>query len=744
MADFKELIHGENTMIGDKGMTISGGQKQRISIARALYSQTDIVIFDDPLSAVDAHVSNKLFFEAVNGSLLKQRTRLFVTNQTQYLQHCDRVIYLKQGKIAAQGSPSEVISVMQADEAISALATSKADDDDDHESDMTDAKAVSNKAEAASTAASEAASAASPAVAPKAVLAPATPNKTNSPGSYDICDLFNYILRGWWFLALVLVLNLVIFLSLMGHQFSLALYSLHTFSSYNYGQFAAAFVGTFAIIGILAFVRSATVASLTGQCFNELHEQLLRRVFYSPMSFFETHSSGMILEWFGGNLGFLDKAASSLMDLAFATMFLFGLFMIMLVILYPWLLLAAVPVISVVIWLIRVYRPTNFQSTQLKLRTETPVVSHFSQTLAGLISIRAYAAQNVFVRDWFTKLDANGRADIGYVACGQWVTNFADLIGTLLIVGAGVLAVVARDTEVTGILGTSGGSGVAANGQLTLTAARAALSLFFGTWVCTVASRLINIQVSVGDIFSVTTKLRNLLSLPVERESSKQPPANWPSAGAVEIRGLVMRYRPELPPVLRSVSCSIKAGEKIGIVGRTGAGKSSFVTALFRLAEAEAGSQVEIDGVRIDDMNLQALRARLAIITQDPVCVQGSIRYNVDPMHKCQSDDDIWRALDIAQLSPFVRGLPAGLDHQIDSTGSNISLGQRQQLSMARALLHRPKLLIMDEASSSIDNHTDELIQTAMETACKCVPILLRCLDFFQISSLFRSGIALV
>jgi ABC-type multidrug transport system fused ATPase/permease subunit len=238
--------------------------------------------------------------------------------------------------------------------------------------------------------------------------------------------------------------------------------------------------------------------------------------------------------------------------------------------------------------------------------------------------------------------------------------------------------------------------------------------------LCTFTSRLINIQVSIGDVFSVTTKLRNLLSLPIERESDIKPPANWPSHGAVEIQNLVMRYRPELPPVLRSVSCSIRAGEKIGIVGRTGAGKSSFVTALFRLAEAEHGSRVSIDGVAIDTLNLQSLRMRLSIITQDPVCVQGTIRYNVDPLRTTAGDDaPIWRALEIACLAGFVRSCAAGLDHVIDSTGSNISMGQKQQLSMARALLSRPKLIVMDEASSSIDNETDALIQRAMETECR-------------------------
>ena len=286
-------------MIGDKGMTISGGQKQRVSIARALYSQSDNVVLDDPLSSVDAHVSNKLFFEAINGPLLCDRTRLFVINQTQYLPHCDQIIYLKNGKIAAQGPAAEVIQFLQNDQAQVSGGTSQQQEVDDQEdeeyeaeeskTDMADAQIASMRAEAASAALADKNSASvvhaekQRITAPTPSAQPANTRPSNVAASYGICDLFTYILRGPWFLFAVLFLNLIIFVSLMGHQFSLALFSLHIFPTFTYGNFAAAFVGSFAIIGILAYVRSATVASLSAECFNELHKQLLRRVFFSPM-----------------------------------------------------------------------------------------------------------------------------------------------------------------------------------------------------------------------------------------------------------------------------------------------------------------------------------------------------------------------------------------------------------------------------------------------------------------------------
>ncbi len=228
---------------------------------------------------------------------------------------------------------------------------------------------------------------------------------------------------------------------------------------------------------------------------------------------------------------------------------------------------------------------------------------------------------------------------------------------------------------------------------------------------------------TVGDIFAITNKLRRLLSLPVERESSILPPADWPTRGDLKVDGLTMRYRPELPPVLKNVSCTVHAGERIGIVGRTGAGKSSFVTALFRLVEADSGV-VSLDGVDIAGLNLQALRGRIAIITQDPVMIHGTIRYNLDPFGCCD-DAQIGEVLDICQLTEFVTSLESGLDYVIDSSGNNISLGQKQQFSMARALLKKPKLLVLDEATSSIDNKTDVLIQRALDRVSKDITMLI-------------------
>jgi ABC-type multidrug transport system fused ATPase/permease subunit len=212
------------------------------------------------------------------------------------------------------------------------------------------------------------------------------------------------------------------------------------------------------------------------------------------------------------------------------------------------------------------YRPANYALTQLKLKTETPVSQLFAQTLNGLVTIRAYQKEAIFVNNYNDKMNCNAQVEMSIGGLAQWVTSSADLAASALIIGAGIIALITRAQ-------TQDQTFTDRNAYL-FTSAKIALSLFFSCWVANMATKIISIQVVVGDVFSVANKLKQLLNLPMEKESDVQPPANWPSQGNLDIFNLTMKYRPELPPVLKNVSCSIKAREKIGIVGRTGAGGS--------------------------------------------------------------------------------------------------------------------------------------------------------------------------
>ena len=284
----------------------------------------------------------------------------------------------------------------------------------------------------------------------------------------------------------------------------------------------------------------------------------------------------------------------------------------------------------------------------------------------------------------------------------RWLGIRLDVIGNSVVLFAAVFSVLATHW---GWYSSPGLAGLSISYALTITE----MLNFAVRQVSELETNIVSVE-----------RLKEYVDVETEAEwkiDGKEPPKGWPSKGKIEFQNYSTRYRPGLELVVKGINASVAPGEKIGIVGRTGAGKSSLTLALFRMIEAAEG-KISIDGVVIAEIGLHDLRGNITIIPQDPVLFSGSLRFNLDPFDKF-SDSEIWNALELAHLKKFVSSLPDGLDHKISEGGDNISVGQRQLVCLARALLRRSKVLVLDEATAAVDLETDSLIQDTIRKEFK-------------------------
>jgi len=338
---------------------------------------------------------------------------------------------------------------------------------------------------------------------------------------------------------------------------------------------------------------------------------------------------------------------------------------------------------------------TSRELKRLDSISKSPIFAHFSETLSGLSIIRAYKRITMFVEENEHKLNENAKAYFSLFASNRWLAIRLEFIGYSVVTLAALFAVFGKGTINPGLAGLAMSYSLSLTGLLNMAVRMSA----------EVENQLVSVE-----------RFMEYTSLPSEapETSSRAVPPEWPAEGKIDFENVSMRYRPELPLVLKNVSFAVKPQEKIGVVGRTGSGKSSMVLALFRIIELAEGSVV-VDGIDIKTLGLNDARSRLSIIPQDPILFTGTVRSNVDPTDG-YSEADIWKALDSVHMKHAVDSLPAKLDSPVTEAGENFSVGQRQLLCLARALLKRSKVIIMDEATAAVDMQTDSLIQATIRT----------------------------
>ncbi|XP_063047595.1 canalicular multispecific organic anion transporter 1 isoform X2 [Engraulis encrasicolus] len=733
--DLELLPGGDETEIGEKGINLSGGQKQRVSLARATYSGADTYLLDDPLSAVDSHVAKHLFEKVIGPKgLLRDKTRILVTHGVSFLPHVDEIVVLSDGRVsevgsyeslkASGGAFSEFLNTYAKEES---NKPKKEESSDTEEVDLTpeteDVQADGPPEDVVTTTLRRNSSIrgsqrhaqrnGSVKLRKSSSVRSKRPSDESKKGQRLIekeametgtvkFSLYVQYLRamGWGYTALVFLMYFIQNIAFIGSNLWLSDWTTDSITYFNQTYPASVRdmrIGVFGVLGVaqgfFIFLGTLLLADGAIAASRLLHSRLLGNVLRVPMMFFDTTPSGRVVNRFAKDMLTVDE----MIPMSFRSwlLCLLGVIGTLFVICLatPLFIAVIVPLAVVYYFVQRFYVATSRQLRRLDSVSRSPIYSHFGETVAGLSVIRAYGHQERFLMHNEKTMDENLKSVYPWIVSNRWLAIRLEFLGNLVVFFSALFAVISRESLNSGLVGLS--ISYALNVTQTL------------NWLVRMTSELETNIVAVERVDEYT-EIKNEAAWTTD----KRPDQSWPESGKIRFEDFKVRYRPELDLVLHGITCDIDSTEKIGIVGRTGAGKSSLTNCLFRIIEAADG-KILIDGIDIAAIGLHDLRSRLTIIPQDPVLFSGSLRMNLDPFEKF-SDEDLWRALELSHLKEFAKGLPEGLQYEISEGGENLSVGQRQLLCLARALLRKSRILILDEATAAVDLETDDLIQTTI------------------------------
>ncbi|XP_035694460.1 multidrug resistance-associated protein 1-like [Branchiostoma floridae] len=744
--DLEMLPAGDNTEIGEKGINLSGGQKQRVSLARAVYSGSSVYYLDDPLSAVDTHVGKHIFNKVIGpNGLLKGKVRSYkpfhrvryacrgltgiLGNMSKVKHECKKSAILQESLrsghchailnrygIDENVGPSEIIlhkgevELLPERKCDTNEENTKKDGDTREDGDSCSVKAPENSSHGPNKegrqngqpmARKEETSTGKKVQLPekKDKLIEKEKSKT---GKVKASVYMAYVRSAGIVLPVLGVLGLTAQqAALVGSNFWLSDWSddavvngtqsagqrnirLGVYGALGMAQGLLATAGAFCLI--LGGIRSSKT----------LHKDALLHVLRGSLQYFDVTPLGRIVNRFSQDLNTIDNSMPSIIGMLLNFILTLMATMLVISISTPIFLAVLLPVAVLYFFIRRFYIATSRQLQRLEAVSRSPIYSHFNETLQGTSVIRAYGRTDQFGRENQDKVDHSQAAAYPGIVATRWLSMGLDVVSNIIIFFAALFAVVGRESLTPGLVGLS----ISYALQVTL---------FLGG-VVRVSSQLEASIVAVERLkeYEETNEEADWTS------DGKRPPDSWPSEGRIRFNSYQTRYREGLDLVLRDITVDIGSGEKIGIVGRTGSGKSSLALALFRIIES-AGGDIVIDGINISNIGLHDLRSRISIIPQDPVLFSGTLRMNLDPFEQ-HADVDIWLALQLSHLKNFVVNLEKKLEHDVTEGGQNLSVGQRQLVCLARALLRKSKILVLDEATAAVDLETDDLIQSTIRT----------------------------
>ncbi|KAL7593059.1 hypothetical protein Lser_V15G32576 [Lactuca serriola] len=705
--DLDLLPGGDLTEIGERGVNISGGQKQRVSMARAVYSNSDVFVFDDPLSALDAHVGRQVFEKCIKEEL-KGKTRVLVTNQLHFLSQVDRILLVHEGMVKEEGTFEELSEhgalFQKLMENAGKMEEYVEEQEAIEETDTKVSKPVANGVNGESAKDDKK-------KGPKSVLIKQEERETGVI-SFNVLKRYKDALGGWFVVVILFgcyaateTLRILSssWLSIWTDEstpknYSPLFYNL-IYALLSLGQVMVTLVNSFWLI----------VTSLHAA--RKLHNAMLGSILRAPMVFFHTNPLGRIINRFSKDLGDIDRNVAPFVNMflgqvsqLLSTFVLIGLLSTM-------SLWAILPLLLVFYGAYLYYQSTAREVKRLDSITRSPVYAQFGEALNGLSTIRAYKAYDRMAKINGNSMDNNIRFTLVNMSANRWLAIRLETVGGLMIWLTATFAVMQN--------------GKARNQEAF--ASTMGLLLSYALNITTLLTTVLRLASLAENSLNAVERVGTYIELPSEAPGvieDNRPPPGWPSEGSIKFEDVVLRYRPELPPVLHGLTFLIPASDKVGIVGRTGAGKSSMLNALFRIVELERG-RIVIDNCDIGKFGLTDLRKVLGIIPQAPVLFSGTVRFNLDPFNE-HNDPDLWESLERAHLKDVIRRNPLGLDAEVSEAGENFSVGQRQLLSLSRALLRRSKILVLDEATAAVDVRTDALIQkTIREEFKSCTMIII-------------------
>ncbi|KAJ3378261.1 Multidrug resistance-associated protein 1 [Entophlyctis sp. JEL0112] len=698
--DFEILPNADMSEIGERGINLSGGQRQRISIARLMYTNHDIVLLDDPLSAVDAHVGRKLFEGGIRG-ILAGNTRLLVTHQLHFVPLCDWVVFMKDGEIAEQGKYEDLV---QAGSEFSALMTayggespSEHDNDGDRQrvaiedfsmSPVNEVSPVLNKKETVHQIQVE----------------------LQASGNMSRRTLLSYFKASGSdaFLAITIFSLLLTQATRLANDLWLAEWSENTYPGMSKQTYIGIYAGLSLLQSIALLFYSMMFAIGGISASKHLHDSVFKRVIHCAVGFFDQTPVGRIINRLSRDIDYVDNSLYDSIRLFFyAFLQVVSAFFLLSYITTGIFLAALLPMLAIYCIMQLLIRTSSREIKRIEAVSRSPMFAHISECMSGLATIRAYNDQERFILKTETLADCNA-APLYLVYVGQrWMALRNDFIGSVLVLATALYAAVNQYTINPSLIGLG-------------------LSYLFQT--VALMNMLIYQAVEMENQLNAVERLFEYTKLPVETQDGVAASKNWSwlKKGSIEFQNVQMRYQPNLPLVLNNVNFRINGGEKIGIVGRTGSGKSSLMQALFRIVELVDGC-IKIDNVDISTLSLHALRTSLAIIPQDPVLFSGPLRKNLDPAGK-YTDAELWDVLERCGMRDAVADMSGKLDCILVENAENVSVGQRQLLCLARACLQRPKIIVLDECTASVDMRTDDLIQKTIRDEFKDATTLTVCI----------------